>query len=212
MMATRSTPRLLSKCSLQIAGVLLYAACAAAQAAPDTAAAPAAGVLQQGNGAARLGLRLKLTRSLDYSPPAGAQREDMEQGELTLQAPPASYTLGSTAPNGEAAATFQSLPEKSIVLISHSRAEVELAGESWELGPADRTLNAALARWAARAGWQLVWELPVDYAVDSRTVVSGTFQEAVGMVAQGMAGAEIPLKAIFYAGNKVLRIVAQGAE
>ncbi|NRR33757.1 TcpQ domain-containing protein [Oxalobacteraceae bacterium] len=181
---------------------------------------PAAGVLHQGNGAARLGLRLKLTRSLDTSAPAGArgaQGEPMEEGELTLQAPPdgtvpVSYTLSSTAPPGEAAATFQSLPEKNIVLISHSRAEVELAAASWELGPADRTLNAALARWAAKAGWQLVWELPVDYAVDSRTVVSGTFQQAVGLVAQGMAGAEIPLKAIFYAGNKVLRIVAQGAE
>lgn len=82
----------------------------------------------------------------------------------------------------------------------------------WEIVPTDKTLNAALARWAALAGWQLVWELPVDYAVEARTTVPGTFEEAVAVVAKSMDTAEIPLKAIFYAGNKVLRIVAKGVE
>jgi hypothetical protein len=82
----------------------------------------------------------------------------------------------------------------------------------WEIVPTDKTLNAALARWAASAGWQLAWELPVDYAVEARTSVPGTFEEAVGMVAKSLEGAETPMKAIFYSGNKVLRIVAKGVE
>lgn len=82
----------------------------------------------------------------------------------------------------------------------------------WEISPSDKTLNASLARWAAIAGWQLVWELPVDYAVEARTVVPGTFKEAVEVVARSMSTAEIPMKAIFYQGNKVLRIVAKGSE
>lgn len=86
------------------------------------------------------------------------------------------------------------------------------AAGMWEIVPADKTLNTALARWAATAGWQLLWELPVDYAVDARTSVPGTFEEAVGMVAESMETAEIPMKAIFYEGNRVLRIVAKGAE
>jgi hypothetical protein len=86
------------------------------------------------------------------------------------------------------------------------------APAAWDIVPADKTLNTALARWAAQAGWQLVWELPVDYAVEARTSVPGTFEEAVGTVARSMDTAEIPMKAIFYAGNKVLRIVAKGVE
>lgn len=82
----------------------------------------------------------------------------------------------------------------------------------WAIVPADKTLNAALARWAAAAGWQLLWELPVDYAVDVRTEIRGSFVEAVGLVAKSMDTAEIPMKAIFYEGNRVLRIVAKGAE
>ena len=82
----------------------------------------------------------------------------------------------------------------------------------WDVTPADRTLKAALTRWAEAAGWQLVWELPVDYAVSVRTEIRGSFTEAVEMVAKSMDSAEIPMKAIFYDGNRVLRIVAKGTE
>jgi hypothetical protein len=82
----------------------------------------------------------------------------------------------------------------------------------WEIALTDKTLNAALARWAAVAGWQLLWELPVDYAVDAHTTIPGTFADAVTAVTRSMETAEIPMKAIFYQGNKVLRIVAKGVE
>lgn len=82
----------------------------------------------------------------------------------------------------------------------------------WEIIVTDKTLNATMARWAASAGWQLLWELPVDYAVEARTQVRGTFEEAVSVVARSMESAEIPMKAVFYQGNKVLRIMAKGSE
>lgn len=82
----------------------------------------------------------------------------------------------------------------------------------WEIAPSDGTLNGVFARWTAQAGWQLSWELPVDYAVEARTAIPGTFEQAVETVAKSMDTAEIPLKAIFYKGNKVLRIVAKGVE
>lgn len=91
-------------------------------------------------------------------------------------------------------------------------APATMPGVAWEIIPSDKTLNAALARWASLAGWQLLWELPVDYSVDARTTIRGSFEEAVAMVAKSMDGAEIPMKAIFYEGNRVLRIVARGAE
>jgi hypothetical protein len=81
---------------------------------------------------------------------------------------------------------------------------------AWEILPSDITLNTSLMRWASAAGWQLIWELPVDYAVEARTSISGSFEEAVTVVARSMESAEIPMKAIFYKGNNVLRIVAKG--
>lgn len=86
------------------------------------------------------------------------------------------------------------------------------ASRDWEIVVTDKTLNATMARWAAMAGWQLLWELPVDYAVEARTRVHGTFEEAVTTVAGSMETAEIPMKAVFYQGNKVLRIMARGSE
>ena len=107
-----------------------------------------------------------------------------------------------------------SLPTKSIPVPTSVPTPTNAAQSisSWEIIPGDKTLNTSLARWAAAAGWQLVWELPVDYAVEARTMVPGTFEEAVEVVAKSMETAEIPMKAIFYKGNKVLRIVAKGSE
>lgn len=87
-----------------------------------------------------------------------------------------------------------------------------LPGTFWEIALTDKTLNATLARWTASAGWQLLWELPVDYAVEAKTMVPGSFEEAVETVARSMETAEIPMKAIFYKGNRVLRIVPAGVK
>jgi len=80
----------------------------------------------------------------------------------------------------------------------------------WEMNLSDQTLNAVLVRWAVRAGWQLQWDLPVDYAIEANTSMSGSFEQVIETVARSMESAEIPLKAIFYKGNKVLRIVQKG--
>jgi hypothetical protein len=88
-------------------------------------------------------------------------------------------------------------------------APLAAAVSSWDVTPADRTLKAALTRWAEAAGWQLVWELPIDYAVTARTGIKGKFTDAVEAVARSMATADTPMKAIFYDGNRVLRIVAR---
>ena len=83
------------------------------------------------------------------------------------------------------------------------------AAPSWDVTPADKTLKAALTRWAEAAGWQLVWELPIDYAVSARTEIKGTFTAAVEAIAASMSTADTPMKVIFYDGNRVLRIVAR---
>ena len=75
--------------------------------------------------------------------------------------------------------------------------------------PPAEALDELKARWAEAAGWQLVWELPIDYAVSARTEIKGTFTAAVEAIAASMSTADTPMKVIFYDGNRVLRIVAR---
>ena len=103
-------------------------------------------------------------------------------------------------------------PVATVVVPVHPAPAAPPPEPTWTVLQSDKTLNGTLQRWAAGAGWQLMWELPVDYAVAVRTELHGSFADAVGMVVKSMEGADVPMKAIFYDGNKVLRIVAKGTE
>lgn len=81
----------------------------------------------------------------------------------------------------------------------------------WDARTEDRTLKTVMMRWAKVAGWQLYWELPVDFPILASATVTGSFEEAVEKVVKAMQGAQVPPKAIFYE-NRVLRITARGNE
>lgn len=82
---------------------------------------------------------------------------------------------------------------------------------TWRIEVSDRTIRAALTRWAQQAGWQLIWEAPVDFSVDAPASLTGTFDDALQKVVAALAGSNAPVQAILYRGNKVLRIVEKGA-
>jgi len=82
---------------------------------------------------------------------------------------------------------------------------------TWRIEVSDRTIRAALTRWAQQAGWQLIWEAPVDFSVDAPASLTGTFDDALQSVVAALAGSNAPVQAILYRGNKVLRIVEKGA-
>jgi hypothetical protein len=82
---------------------------------------------------------------------------------------------------------------------------------TWRIQVSDRTIRAALTRWAQQAGWQLIWEAPVDFSVDAPASLTGTFDDALQSVVAALAGSNAPVQAILYRGNKVLRIVEKGA-
>ncbi|GAA4023245.1 toxin co-regulated pilus biosynthesis Q family protein [Actimicrobium antarcticum] len=82
----------------------------------------------------------------------------------------------------------------------------------WSTTPADRTLQNALARWSLTAGWQLVWELPQDFSIEAAASIKGSFEDAVAAVTGSLQFGDAPVTAIFYEGNRVLRIVAKGAQ
>lgn len=81
---------------------------------------------------------------------------------------------------------------------------------SWTVKLEDGTLSKTFGRWAAEAGWQLLWELPVDFRIDANTRVEGDFEQAVTAVADSLAGAETPMQVVLYRGNHVIRVTSKG--
>ncbi len=82
----------------------------------------------------------------------------------------------------------------------------------WSTSPADKTLQNALARWSIAAGWQMFWELPQDYSVEAAASINGSFEDAITAVTTSLQQNDVPVSAIFFEGNRVLRIVAKGAQ
>lgn len=82
---------------------------------------------------------------------------------------------------------------------------------SWHLSLSDHTVKTVLTRWAKEDGWQLVWDVPIDFGVDADATVTGTFEQALEAVVEALKKSDTPIQAVLYRGNKVLRIVAKGA-
>jgi hypothetical protein len=83
-------------------------------------------------------------------------------------------------------------------------------GVEWELHRADVSMSGAMLRWGKVAGYEVVWDTPVDAPItgDAR-VASGDFRSAVTQVVHGLQKAGYPIKARMYS-DKVVRFY--GAE
>ncbi|CDG82335.1 toxin co-regulated pilus biosynthesis Q family protein [Janthinobacterium agaricidamnosum] len=139
---------------------------------------------------------------------ADAQEEDcIEDEPAPVRAAPFAAAMAQPAAPGATPAASATLP----AVVTASVATPVVSPE-WRILASDKTLNATFKRWAAAANWQLLWEVPVDYAVDSDTTIPGSFEKAVETVAKSMESAEVPMKVIFYQGNHVLRVVEKGTE
>jgi hypothetical protein len=80
------------------------------------------------------------------------------------------------------------------------------AVREWSIEIADRTISGTFSRWASAAGWQLVWDSPMDISVEAQARIAGRFEDAVEAVGRSLAASSMPIKLTFYKGNKVLRI------
>ncbi|MFL9874773.1 toxin co-regulated pilus biosynthesis Q family protein [Paraburkholderia megapolitana] len=81
----------------------------------------------------------------------------------------------------------------------------------WDLRPSDGSVRNALARWAREAGWQFIWAVPTDFSIDAAATIQGTFEQALNSVVDALSHSEVPIQAILYKGNHVLRVTAKGA-
>ncbi|QVN23746.1 toxin co-regulated pilus biosynthesis Q family protein [Burkholderia pyrrocinia] len=81
----------------------------------------------------------------------------------------------------------------------------------WDVRASDGTIRGVLLRWARTAGWQLVWDAPVDFSIDAQATLRGSFEDALQVLVASLGRTATPIQAILYQGNHVLRVVAQGA-
>lgn len=80
----------------------------------------------------------------------------------------------------------------------------------WDVKSSDITLRRALMRWAKQAGWQVSWEVKVDYPVRLEAIYVGGFDSAVEQYTAALRNSDYPLMACFYEGNRVVRILHFG--
>ena len=77
-------------------------------------------------------------------------------------------------------------------------------GGGWTVDPEEhRTLRGVLESWAARAGWNLVWNAERDYGLGAAAVFGGGFLEAADLLLSGPATARV-LDVRAYAANRHL--------
>ncbi|KVN90133.1 pili assembly chaperone [Burkholderia ubonensis] len=125
--------------------------------------------------------------------PLTAQRGDVFRAPVSAAAAPGAQALPAAATATTAAAA--PVP----------------AASSWDVRASDGTIRGVLSRWARTAGWQLVWDAPVDFSVDAQATLRGSFEDALQALVASLGRTSTPIQAILYQGNHVLRVVAQGA-
>jgi hypothetical protein len=76
----------------------------------------------------------------------------------------------------------------------------------------DKTYHDSMARWAREMGWNLSWELDSDYSFNFEADFGNDFFKAVDTLCANLNAAGIHARSIVYQGNKVVRIVSEGAK
>jgi hypothetical protein len=160
----------------------------------------------------------------EIEPPAAPQLMDpREEAHVqTLRAIPEPRSVNESTESTEEARVMpvtasvpsrpleQSQVENKNPLTLELRVPAPSSTQAWQVTRADRSLKSLLTRWSEIAGWQVSWELPVDYPLIGTKALVGEFQAAVEAVVTSMSAADFPFKVIFYKGNSVVRVVGKG--
>lgn len=108
-------------------------------------------------------------------------------------------SFSSAVPTSAAHSAVQSSESASDLASAPARAV-------WTVTPGKR-LSEILEQWGREAGWQsVIWEAP-DMVAEMGATFEGTFEEAVKRTMESLSRSGTQLKAVFYGGNKVVRIM-----
>lgn len=89
------------------------------------------------------------------------------------------------------------------------RMKKSMSKGEWVLTAGD-TIKKDLRMWAAKAGWNVVWNVSMDWVIPSNSVFYGEFQDAAEQVIKTLASNGALLHAQLYLANKTM--VVTGAQ
>lgn len=191
-----------------IAFALFATDCAASGPPAGTDPAPGGAFAERFDHAPLTAPRVDVVRAPQTAAPAGASR--------------AADTVPAAQPPAGAAATAGQPPVADMPAADMPAADLPAADmpvadvplrtlPAWDVRVSDGTIRGVLSRWANTAGWQLVWDAPVDFSIDAQATLRGSFEDALQALVASLGRTSTPIQAILYRGNHVLRVVAQGA-
>lgn len=195
------------------APVTTVATAAPSKAAPPVAIAPVQAAVATNT--ARMDKPANNTASVQPAPSAAV----VPPKTVSTPVPAPKPALGAATaqvPTVAPPKVFAATPAKPVVtVVAPVSPPIKLAPiikppEQWQISPADATLRKALSKWAARAGWQLVWEASVDVPINVNATFEGDFRTAVKRLFQSLSASDVNLSGMLYAGNKVLRVTESG--
>lgn len=162
----------------------------------------------------RHGFSWRIGGSILYiSPAARTTAESVQLRLSTVDQLKSSLDTLAAKGGADASGATGAIPQQVLTpFASVSDGDALTPGSRWLVKQADRTLSVTFLRWAREAGWKLLWESPLDYVIDSDATVESTFEDAVETIARSLANSETPMRVIFYKRNKVVRILAKGAQ
>lgn len=146
------------------------------------------------------------TETISYTPPVSSAPV---AAPVTPPAPPAPVAEGprvspvsspvpASTPSGDTAAVPASLPaDAEIVPVSNPR--------SWEIVKGEM-LKAQLDRWAADAGYTLIWSAHNDYEMQSNSTFTGPFKDAVKAFFGALQSGGHALRVTIFEGNNVMEV------
>jgi hypothetical protein len=145
------------------------------------------------------------------APPDGAQPPLLRTNVSSAPAIPVVAAAAPTAAAVSAASSAAVTAGVAVVTSTLVNAEPQAdASQVWEMRESDGSVRSALQRWAKDAGWQFIWDVPTDFRVDANATIHGSLEQALGAVVDALGSAQVPIQAVLYKGNRVLRIIPKG--
>ncbi len=78
--------------------------------------------------------------------------------------------------------------------------------QQWQVRRADVTVRRMLQRWGQEAGWQLVWDAPRDFPIETELQLSGRIEQVVSAVVESLATTDYPVQARINSELRIIRI------
>lgn len=113
----------------------------------------------------------------------------------------AAATAGAATTTPSAAGGNESNAAKTAPVVAPKAAE-----PTWTISVGDKSVRGVLERWSKSAGYQLLWEVPVDLELNANATLTGSFEDALNAVLTSLASSDYPVEAMIYE-NRAVRVV-----